>query len=46
VAGARNAGLRAVWLNRRNAAWPDDIEPADECVSSVMGLLELSPERP
>jgi 2-haloalkanoic acid dehalogenase type II len=43
VAGARNAGLRAVWLNRRAAAWPGDIEPPNESVSSVMGLLELPP---
>ena len=43
VAGARNAGLRAVWLNRRNTAWPDDIEPPKETVSAVTGLLELPP---
>jgi 2-haloalkanoic acid dehalogenase type II len=45
VAGARNAGLRAVWLNRRNARWPDDIAPPAETVTSLLGLLELSPER-
>ena len=43
VAGARNAGLRAVWLNRRNTAWPGDIEAPNETVSDVVGLLELPP---
>ncbi|MEX1253987.1 MAG: HAD family hydrolase [Dehalococcoidia bacterium] len=42
VAGARNAGLRAVWLNRRDTPWPDDIEPPNESVSAITGLLDLA----
>jgi 2-haloalkanoic acid dehalogenase type II len=46
MAGARNAGLRAVWLNRRETAWPGNIEPPNETVSSLMGLLDLPPGSP
>jgi 2-haloalkanoic acid dehalogenase type II len=41
VAGARHAGLRAVWLNRRDTVWPGDINPPTETFTSLMGLLEL-----
>jgi 2-haloalkanoic acid dehalogenase type II len=41
VAGARNAGLRAVWINRHNLSWPDDIEPAETEIESVRQLLDL-----
>jgi 2-haloalkanoic acid dehalogenase type II len=35
IAGARNAGLRAIWLNRHSAAWPDDIEPPETAIASL-----------
>lgn len=41
VAGARHAGLRAVWVDRDGAAWPKDIEPPAETVRSLLELLEL-----
>jgi 2-haloalkanoic acid dehalogenase type II len=41
VAGARHAGLRAVWLNRHGASWPDDIEPPEAEIGTLDGLLSL-----
>ncbi len=38
IAGARAAGLRCAWLNRRDAVWPADTAP-DFCVRD---LVELS----
>lgn len=35
VAGARHAGLRAVWLNRHGATWPEDIEAAETSITSL-----------
>jgi 2-haloalkanoic acid dehalogenase type II len=35
IAGARNAGLRAIWLNRHGAIWPDDIEPSATEIASL-----------
>jgi 2-haloalkanoic acid dehalogenase type II len=35
VAGARHAGLRAVWLNRHGRDWPDDIQPPDASIASL-----------
>lgn len=32
VAGARHAGLRAIWLNRGSTAWPRDAGPAPDAV--------------
>jgi 2-haloalkanoic acid dehalogenase type II len=43
VAGARNAGMRAVWLNRHAAAWPDDIPPPDTTITSLSELLRALP---
>jgi 2-haloalkanoic acid dehalogenase type II len=39
VAGARNAGMRAVWINRSGRAWPDDIEPPDVTVADLTDLM-------
>ena len=41
IAGARHAGMRAVWINRHDAEWPADIEPPEEVVSSLAELPEL-----
>jgi putative hydrolase of the HAD superfamily len=35
IAGARNAGLRAVWINRQRVAWPEDIEPPETEIASL-----------
>jgi 2-haloalkanoic acid dehalogenase type II len=40
IAGARHAGLRAVWLNRHGATWPDDIEPPETTMTSLAELAE------
>ena len=38
IAGARHAGLRAVWINRHGVDWPDDIEPPEATVASLTEL--------
>lgn len=41
MAGARNAGMRAVWINRHGAAWPDDQEPPDATIRTLAELPAL-----
>jgi len=41
INGAREAGLWAVWINRDNNAWPDDIDEPDGEVSDLHGLDRL-----
>jgi len=41
IAGARHAGMRAFWLNRHDAAWPEDIKPRPATVSSLEELAGL-----
>ena len=41
IEGARHAGLRAVWINRHDAAWPEDIEPPPAVIGSLQELPEL-----
>ena len=41
VHGAREAGLRTVWVNRNGAAWPDEYEAPDIEVQHVGELAEL-----
>ena len=41
VAGGRHAGMRAVWINRHGARWPDDIEPPETTISSLAQLIEV-----
>ena len=43
IAGARHAGLHAVWLNRHGAQWPRDIEPPENEVASLEQLLAALP---
>ena len=39
VAGARAAGLRAAWMNRRGLAWPDDAGPRADLELRDLGQL-------
>jgi putative hydrolase of the HAD superfamily len=41
IAGARHAGLQAIWLNRQSAVWPDDIEPPETELRTLTELAEL-----
>ncbi|MGH8176905.1 MAG: HAD family hydrolase [Steroidobacter sp.] len=41
VEGARQAGMQAIWVNRTEAAWPADIEPARHSVRSLTELVEV-----
>ncbi len=41
IAGARNAGLRAVWVNRHGVTWPDEIPPPDHEIASLAELPAL-----
>jgi len=41
VAGAQAAGLRAVWVNRRQAEWPAEFSPADMEVSDLGVLADF-----
>jgi 2-haloalkanoic acid dehalogenase type II len=38
ILGARNAGMRTVWINRTGRPWPEDLEPAD---AEIRALDEL-----
>jgi putative hydrolase of the HAD superfamily len=38
VVGARNAGMRAVWINRQQRRWPDDLDPPDRAIRSLVEL--------
>lgn len=42
IAGARNAGLRPVWINRHGVAWPDEIAPPDGEIASLAELADLA----
>jgi 2-haloalkanoic acid dehalogenase type II len=41
IEGARHAGMRAVWINRHDASWPEDIEPPPAVARSLEELVEL-----
>ena len=41
VEAARAAGLRTAWMNRSQAPWPPDLEPADIDVADCMHLAQL-----
>ena len=41
IAGARHAGLRAVWLNRHGATWPEDIEPPEMVIGDLGALIDV-----
>ena len=44
IEGARHAGLRAVWINRHGASWPEDIERPPAVVSTIEELVALLDE--
>jgi putative hydrolase of the HAD superfamily len=39
VEGARRAGMKAIWVNRTEAPWPESIEPPQMTVSSLTELV-------
>jgi len=41
VVGARDAGLRTVWVNRDGRDWPDDLQRPDGIVADVGELSEM-----
>lgn len=41
IEGARHAGLRAVWLNRHGATWPQDIASAEAAIRSLDELVKV-----
>lgn len=41
VEGARHAGLRAVWIDRHDREWPDDLGPPPDRVRALSELAEL-----
>jgi putative hydrolase of the HAD superfamily len=41
VEGARRAGMRAVWVDREQMAWPEDLEPPAHRVTNLTELAEL-----
>ena len=45
VVGARDAGLRAVWINRGEFEWPVDIDEPDGIISDLRALDELLARR-
>jgi putative hydrolase of the HAD superfamily len=43
IEGARSAGLKSVWMNRKNAAWPERLGRPEVIVTSMSELQELLP---
>jgi FMN phosphatase YigB (HAD superfamily) len=41
VDGARGAGLRTAWVNRRASIWPDELAAPEFEVTHVGELLDL-----
>ncbi len=41
IVGAREAGLRTAWINRKGDDWPEDVAPPDAIVSTVGELLTV-----
>ena len=41
VGGARAAGARALWFNRRGERWPDELAPPELAVDSIASLVAL-----
>ncbi|MFZ0549325.1 MAG: HAD family hydrolase [Steroidobacteraceae bacterium] len=41
VEAARAAGLRTAWMNRSQAPWPPELEPADADVADCLQLAQL-----
>ncbi len=41
IQGARDAGMRTVWVNRNSAEWPGHLDAPDATVESISGVREL-----
>ncbi|MCB1623797.1 MAG: HAD family hydrolase [Pseudomonadales bacterium] len=41
IAGARAAGLRTAWMNRKSADWPEELSPADYVVTGCHELVSV-----
>jgi 2-haloalkanoic acid dehalogenase type II len=41
VVGAREAGMKTIWINRDGAVWPSDLAPPEHAVSSLTELVDL-----
>jgi FMN hydrolase / 5-amino-6-(5-phospho-D-ribitylamino)uracil phosphatase len=41
IYGARNAGIRSVWVNRKKEVWPEEGFSADFEVNDLSGVVEL-----
>lgn len=41
IEGARNAGMRTVWVNRSSAEWPDHLDAPDATVDDISGVRVL-----
>ena len=41
VEGARNAGMQAIWINRVDAPWPDEIAPPPCTVRTLTELVDI-----
>jgi len=41
VVGAKNAGLKSVWVNREGSGWPDHLQRPDAIVKDVGELLSV-----
>lgn len=43
VQGARDAGMRAIWIDRDGAAWPPGLAPAEHTITSLDELVSVLP---
>jgi len=41
VAGARGAGMQAIWVDRQGGDWPPEIAPATYTVRTLAELAQL-----
>ena len=41
VVGARDAGLKTIWINRQQQRWPAEIRPASAEIKTLTQLLDL-----
>lgn len=41
VQGARNAGMRTVWVNRAAVRWPENVDAPDATVDNMSGLRDV-----
>ena len=46
VRGALNAGLTAVWLNRRRVQFPKGLDPPDHTIESILELIPILSGKP